>query len=199
MNPWPWILASVAVFVVLWWNRRTPEAELPPLMPSPLGPPGGVPVASEQTSPFKIAASVLPWLVVGFLLLGRSTPAPVPAPTPAVGIDLLGKFTGEYGPSDAAITAELLASLADAIEFDGTHEKRLTTGAHLADLRAAAREYRTQGVSLGFRQPAARDEIKAYLDREVGTDGGPIDDASRAKWVAAFRSVSTAARAAIGR
>ena len=91
------------------------------------------------------------------------------------------------------------AALADAIEHDGQHEKRLTTGTQLAELRTLAREYRTSGVSLGQRQPLARDAIKAYLDTEVGTDGGPVDDAARARWVAAFRVVSKAAAAAIGR
>jgi twitching motility protein PilT len=42
--------------------------------------------------------------------------------------------------------------------------------------------------------PAA---IKAFLDAQVGTDGGPVDAAARAKWVRAFRDIATAAEAAI--
>jgi hypothetical protein len=48
-------------------------------------------------------------------------------------------------------------------------------------------------VSLGARQPAVRDAIKTFLDAQVGTDGGPVDAAQRAKWVSAFRAVSQAA------
>jgi hypothetical protein len=48
-------------------------------------------------------------------------------------------------------------------------------------------------VSLGARQPAVRDSIKAFLDAQVGTDGGPVDAAKRAAWVAAFRAVAQAA------
>jgi hypothetical protein len=48
-------------------------------------------------------------------------------------------------------------------------------------------------VSLGARQPAVRDSIKAFLDAEAGTEGGPVDAAARAKWVKAYRAVSQAA------
>jgi hypothetical protein len=80
------------------------------------------------------------------------------------------------------------------IAYDGQQaEPRLKSGAAFDDLRRAARELRTRGVSLGARQPAVRDAIKAFLDQQVGTDGGPVDAAQRAKWVAAFRAVGQAA------
>jgi hypothetical protein len=48
-------------------------------------------------------------------------------------------------------------------------------------------------VSIGQRQPAARDAIKGYLDAAVGTAGGPVTPEQRSAWVAAFRDVGRAA------
>jgi hypothetical protein len=111
-----------------------------------------------------------------------------------VGLDLRGRFVGPDAAADAATTAALLEELAGAIEWDGQQaEPRLRTGAAFDDLRRSARELRTRGVSLGARQPAVRDEIKRFLDSEAGTEGGPVDAASRAKWVRAYRAVSQAA------
>jgi hypothetical protein len=111
-----------------------------------------------------------------------------------VGLDLRGRFVGPDAATDAATTAALLEELAGQIEWDGQHtEPRLRTGAAFDDLRRAARELRTRGVSLGARQPAVRDEIKRFLDAEAGTEGGPVDAAARTKWVKAYRAVSQAA------
>jgi hypothetical protein len=111
-----------------------------------------------------------------------------------VGLDLRGRFVGPDAATDAATTAALLEELAGQIEWDGQQaEPRLRTGAAFDDLRRAARELRTRGVSLGARQPAVRDEIKRFIDQEAGTEGGPVDAAARAKWVRAYRAVSAAA------
>ena len=50
---------------------------------------------------------------------------------------------------------------------------------------------------MGARQPAVRDAIKAYLDAQVGTEGGPVDVAGRARWVKGLRDVSAASIAAV--
>jgi hypothetical protein len=114
-----------------------------------------------------------------------------------IGLDLRGKFVGPEAAADAATTASLLGELAAQIEWDGSQtEPRLRTGAAFDDLRRSARELRTRGVSLGARQPAVRDAIKAFLDAEAGTEGGPVDAAARARWVKAYRAVSAAAEAA---
>jgi hypothetical protein len=132
--------------------------------------------------------------MIAFSILESRTPAPAPGPTPVVGLDLRGRFVGVDAAADAATTAALLEELAGQIEWDGSQaEPRLKTGAAFDDLRRAARELRTRGVSLGARQPAVRDSIKAFLDAQVGTDGGPVDAGRRATWVAAFRSVAQAA------
>ena len=193
------LFAAIAVGLVVWAGRRPSTAGLPPLAPSPTPLPSLAPPAPGGMSPLLVAALVAPWCLLAFSTFQKVEHGPAPEPTPAVGLDLRGKFTGEAAAADAAITSSLLSALADAIEHDGQHEKRLTTGTQLAELRTLAREYRTSGVSLGQRQPLARDAIKTYLDSEVGTDGGPFDDAARARWVAAFRVVSKAAAAAIGR
>jgi len=44
-------------------------------------------------------------------------------------------------------------------------------------------------VSIGARQPAARDAIRVYLEEQVGTAGGPVTPEQRAKWVAALRDI----------
>ena len=189
------VLAALAVAYLL-WSRPAAPAGLPPLspLPAPLVPPAA-PVAAGG---FAAAVwSAMPWAIVTVLawhaLDNKPLPAP-PAPAPVVGLDLRGRFVGPDAAADAATTAALLEELADAIAFDGTQaEPRLRTGAAFDDLRRAARELRTRGVSLGARQPAVRDAIKAYLDQQVGTDGGPVDAAQRAKWVAAFRAVAQAA------
>ena len=132
--------------------------------------------------------------MVAFSILESGKPAPSPAPAPVVGLDLRGRFVGPEAAADAGTTAALLEELADAIAFDGTQaEPRLKSGSAFDDLRRAARELRTRGVSLGARQPAVRDAIKAYLDQQVGTDGGPVDAGQRAKWVSAFKAVAQAA------
>lgn len=202
----PWLFAAAAVAWVVWSSRRPASTALPPLVPT--GPalplpgfanPSSFRESSGGVPPLLLAAILLP---LGFLAgshLGAKPAQPQPDPAPVSGLDLRGKFVGEHAADDAAITSALLGALADAIEYDGAHDRRLTSGTQLAELRTLSREYRTSGVSLGQRQPLARDAIKAYLDQEVGTDGGPVDDAARARWVAAFRAVAKAASAAIGR
>jgi hypothetical protein len=123
------------------------------------------------------------------------TPAPPPPPpAPAGPLDLTGLFAGQHGAEDAAVVAALTAELADEIEWDGEQTSPiLTTGVALDDLRRRARELRCRGVSIGARQPAARDAIAKHLDQAVGNAGGPIDEAQRAAWVKAMREIAEAA------
>ena len=195
-----WLLAALAAAAYLALRRPAPAAALPPLSPLPMPTLSPVPSASGP-SPWLLGAILGAGAMIGIGLHSRPVPAPPgPGPAPAVGLDLRGRFVGETAAEDAGITAALLEELAGVIEFDGKQtEPRLRSGAAFADLRSISREYRTRGVSLGQRQPLARDSIKAFLDQEVGTDGGPVDAAARAKWVTAFRGVAAAARAAVGR
>jgi hypothetical protein len=190
------LFAAAAVIGYLLWSRPAAPAGLPPLVPVPAPSlPPVAPVAAGGTTPFM---ALLPWGLVAVMLWthfsDKPAPHPAPGPAPVVGLDLRGKFIGPEAAADAATTAALLGELAGQIEWDGSQtEPRLRTGAAFDDLRRSARELRTRGVSLGARQPAVRDAIKAFLDAEAGTEGGPVDAASRAKWVKAYRAVSQAA------
>ena len=187
------LLAGLAVAYLL-WSRPAAPAGLPPLspLPAPLVPPAG-PVAAGP-HPLTLLAILAAGGMIAFAIRETRTPPTPPAPAPVSGLDLRGRFVGPDAATDAATTAALLEELAEAIAYDGTQaEPRLKSGAAFDDLRRAARELRTRGVSLGARQPAVRDSIKTFLDQQVGTDGGPVDAAHRAKWVSAFRAVAQAA------
>jgi hypothetical protein len=196
------LLAAAAVAYLLWTRPAVAPAlpPLPPLLPiippgiTPLGMPGAA-AGGGGPHPLTLLAILAAGAMVAFAIREtRTTPAPAPGPAPVVGLDLRGRFVGPDASQDAATTAALLEELAGQIEWDGSQtEPRLKTGAAFDDLRRAARELRTRGVSLGARQPAVRDEIKRFLDAEAGTEGGPVNAASRAKWVKAYRAVAQAA------
>ena len=192
------LLAGLAVAYLL-WSRPAAPAGLPPLSPIPAAPafplmPSAGVVSSSGPHPLTLLAILAAGGMIAFSIRESGTPPAPPAPAPVVGLDLRGRFVGPDAATDAGLTAALLDELADAIAFDGQQaEPRLKSGAAFDDLRRAARELRCRGVSLGARQPAVRDEIKAFLDAQVGTDGGPVDAAKRAKWVAAFKAVAQAA------
>jgi hypothetical protein len=193
------VLAAAAVAYLL-WSRPAAPAGLPPLspLPAPLLPPAA---PSSGPHPLTLLAILAAGAMIAFSILESGTPAPAPGPAPVVGLDLRGRFVGPDAAADAATTAALLEELADKIQWDGLpqdqegrpKEPRLRTGAAFDDLRRAARELRCEGVSLGARQPAVKDEIKRFLDAEAGTEGGPVDAAARAKWVKAYRAVAQAA------
>jgi hypothetical protein len=188
------VLAAAAVAYLLWTRPAVP-AGLPPL--SPLPAPLVAPQATPQVAgphPLTLLAILAAGGMIAFAIRESGTPAPAPGPAPVVGLNLRGRFVGPDAAADAATTAALLEELAGQIEWDGQQtEPRLRTGAAFDDLRRSARELRTRGVSLGARQPAVRDAIKTFLDSEAGTEGGPVDATSRAKWVRAYRTVSAAA------
>jgi hypothetical protein len=122
------------------------------------------------------------------------TSPPVPTPAPPEGFSLEGKFIGPTASQDAATFGALCDELANVLDFDFAQaEPRIKTGVAIEDLRVAAREARLRGVSLGARQPYARDAVKAYLDQVAGTSGGPLTPEQQSAWVAAFRDVGRAA------
>lgn len=175
------ILAAALILghreLLSWW--RTAAARMPKL---------------ELTWQQMAAAGLLIAAVVSWHWGQEVTPAPPPPPAPAGPLDLTGLFAGQHGAADAAVVAALTAELADEIEWDGEQQTPiLTTGVALDDLRRRARELRCRGVSIGQRQPAARDAIARHLDQAVGTEGGPIDAAKRQSWVKAMREISEAA------
>ena len=196
--------AAVAVAIV-WWLSRQPSAasiSLPPLSPLPgaaLPPlPGPAPVGGGM-SPILLGAILLPWGLVAWSHLAKPEPKP-DGPSPVLDLDLRGVWHGETAAEDAAMTETILSDLAWFIEDDAKlAEPRLKAGQQLSELRMRARQGATRGVSLAERQPRAIDAISAYLDREIGDKGGPLTPEDRAKWVRAFRAVSAAAGASLGR
>ena len=120
-------------------------------------------------------------------------PQPGP-PEPPAAFTLKGKFIGPTASADAATFGALCEELAAVLEYDASQpEPRIKTGAAIEDLRVAAREARLRGVSLGARQPHARDAVKQYLDEVAGTSGGPLSPEQMSAWVSAFRDVGRAA------
>ena len=141
-------------------------------------------------------AAVLAVAGLALMLVDRA-PSPTPPPDPEGRLQLRGMFVGPTAGDDAITIACLCAELADVIAWDGKLDKpRLATGVAFDDLRIAARESRMRGVSIGERQPHVRDAIHDFLDEQVGTSGGPVDDEQRKAWVTAYREIARAAHAA---
>lgn len=145
--------------------------------------------------PRQVAAAALLLLAFVFVLAPSLVPT---SPHEPGGFSLRGKFIGPRAGEDAAAVACLCVEVADCIEWDGQQtEPLLKTGTQFAELRRRARELRLHSESIGARQPHVREAIKAYLDAEVGVDGGEADDAARARWVTAFRQIGRAAADAL--
>jgi hypothetical protein len=136
-----------------------------------------------------VALALLAWAISA----STDDSIPNPGPVPPQGLVLRGLFIGPSAGSDAQMLSALTSEIGDCIEYDGTlPAPRLKTGVAFDDLRIAAREARLRGESLGSRQPKVRDAIHTYLDETVGTSGGPVTPAERAKWVAAMKDISRA-------
>lgn len=211
------VFAAIAAGIVWWFCRpRTPPPGMPGLPPIPTmslptlpALPAGPAAASGGPHPLTLISILAAGGMIAFAIREPRTPGPDPAPAPAVeGLDLRGKFVGPTAAADAAITACLTDACARYlrhdpvadVDHDGTPDgPRLTTGAKVSELRTVARDYRTEGVRLADRQPLALDAIAAFLEKTVGTNGGPLDDAARQRWIDGFERVSRAAFAAAGR
>ncbi len=143
----------------------------------------------------KLAAVGL--VVLALLLMPAAHRDAVPTPDDNAGpLTLKGEFLGPTASEDASLVGALCHELADEIEFDGSQpeaERYLKSGVAVDELRKAARVLRCRGISIGDRQPKARDIIAAYLDAKVGTDGGPLTPERRAAWITAYRDIGRAA------
>lgn len=147
----------------------------------------------------KVAAVVVLVAVAWWLSTpGSPAPAPEPSPVPSEGLDLRGLFTGSDAAADATQLSTLCDEIAAEIEWDGSQaEPFLTTGVAFDELRTRARAARVRGQSIGSRQPRVRDAVDEFLTAAVGTAGGPVTPDGRAAWVAAYREIARACRAAI--
>ena len=136
-------------------------------------------------------------LAVVFAVQSLPKPAP-PEPKPAGKLNLRGKFVGETAALDCVSFGELCKQLAEIIAWDGANDRRLKTGAAFDDLRRTAREFRFDGVSIGARQPQARDAIAAFMTEQLGESGGPASDEQRQRWIETFNDIHAACVDAIG-
>ena len=155
---------------------------------------GGIP--KDIPPRYELAAAMAAGCLVAFALEHyRPDAEPMPGPPePVPAFSLRGKFIGPTASQDAATFGALCEELGSTLEYDQAQaEPRIKTGAAVEDLRVAAREARLRGVSLGARQPHARDAVKAYLDEKAGTSGGPLTPEQAAAWAAAFHDVARAA------
>jgi hypothetical protein len=119
-------------------------------------------------------------------------------PAPGGEFSLRGKWIGPAAAEDAAAFAGLCRGLADALEADGSRpQPRITTGVQIEDVKVAAAEGRFLPRRLTQEQPHAVAAAGKYLDDAVGTSGGPLDAAARAKWVEAYRELATAAEESV--
>lgn len=154
--------------------------------------------ASAAADKKAILAGVLALAAVLLLPSWHSEDIPGPPPEPAP-FSLRGAFVGENASNDAATVGALLCELADEVEWDGEEASKkgtepfYKTGAQVDQLRKVARILRCRGESIGDRQPEARDKIASYLEEHVGTDAGPLTDASRLAWVSGLREAGKAA------
>jgi len=149
----------------------------------------------KKLDPQKWVAIALVLAAVLLMPHGRQSDEPTPAPDTGP-LLLRGTFLGPSASDDASLVGALCNELADEIEYDGTQpeaERYLRSGVAVDELRKAARILRCRGISIGDRQPQARDLIATYLDKAVGTDGGPLTAETRAAWVSAYRDVGRAA------
>ena len=141
-------------------------------------------------------AAALLLVVLAFALMPHSweaAPSPTPAPDPGP-LSLAGVFSGPSASEDASVIGSMCLELADELEWDGMQTQPMyKTGVSFDELRKVARQFRCRGISIGERQPAARDIIAGYFEKHVGEDGGPVTPEQRAAWIAAFRDVGRAA------
>lgn len=121
-----------------------------------------------------------------------------PQPSDPGGPNLLAVFQKSDQTTQAVADAQafglLCQSLAAMIEFDGKQpEPQLVSGVQLDNFRTLARFYQANGASYATRYPALAHVAGDYLESQLGTDGGKLDPAARARWIAAYRALAASA------
>jgi hypothetical protein len=150
-----------------------------------------------------LLAPIVVAVLIGFGGRGCSLPSAV-VPQPPTGPDLVKAFATNDNRSEAAQHAHtfscICASIADYLEYDGTRsEPLLKTGVQIDDFRRGLRQTRTRGWSFIAKYPELSKAVEAHLQQELGSGGGPLDAASRAKWISAMRQLQTSAQYAADR
>ena len=146
----------------------------------------------------KIAAAALLVAAVIAAWMEYAPSGAAPAPAPEGSLSLRGKWIGPNAAADAAAFAGLCRGIADALETDGSRpQPRISNGVQIEDIRVAAAEGRFLPRRLTQAQPHATAAAGKYLDEVAGTSGGPIDAATRAKWVSSYRELAAAAEESV--
>jgi hypothetical protein len=151
--------------------------------------------AVPSLTPRHYAGAALLAAALAYGLAPIASPAPEPTPAPDAGpLSLRGLFAGPTASEDAALVGAMCNEIADEIELcSGQPEGYLSTGLAVDELRKRTRILRCRGISIGDRQPAARDAMAKYLESAVGVDGGPLSAAQRSAWISAYRDLGRAA------
>jgi hypothetical protein len=149
----------------------------------------------------KIAVVVMAAILVyqNFVAPRLNPAAPQVAPAPA-GPNLLAVFAANSNRGEATAHARafggICRTLAEIIEKDPAH--RIKTGRTIEELRNATREFRLvamtdsqlAGATFSSKYPQLGPAVGAYLDVHAGVSPKELDPATRAKWVAAFRTLA---------
>ncbi|GAA4442890.1 hypothetical protein GCM10023155_50470 [Bremerella cremea] len=120
------------------------------------------------------------------------------SPVDPGGPNLLAVFQKSDHPDQAAKDAgdfgDLCNAIADGIDWDGQQtEPLLTNGTQLYNLSRVGRYVEREKRSYSDFYQDLGPVIGSYLTEKVGKDGGKIDQAKRAQWVAAYRQLARSA------
>jgi hypothetical protein len=128
-----------------------------------------------------------------------SPAAPQVTPAPA-GPNLLAVFAANSNRGEAGAHARafggICRTLAEIIEKDPS--SRIKTGRTIEELRNATREFRLvamtdaplAGATFSSTYPQLGPAVGSYLDSAAGVSPKELDSATRARWVAAFRTLA---------
>lgn len=128
----------------------------------------------------------------------------VPALQPPAGPDLRKAFQANDNRREARqhahVFATICGTLADYLEDDGKRtDPLIKTGVHVDEFRRGLRQTRTRGWSFLAKYPDLGKALEDHLTNQLGTSGGPLDAAQRAKWVTTMRQVQACAQYAAER
>ncbi|MCE9605087.1 MAG: hypothetical protein K8U03_09330 [Planctomycetia bacterium] len=145
-------------------------------------------------------------LAVGFvILLAIASPLQTVdssnEPLPPTQLDLRPIFerNGNVGErrEHAQALAEVMAIVAEGVEFDGELEGRervYNTGATVDEQIVVIRKFYTQRWTFSERYPALGKTIGEYLKARLGKDlGDTLTDERRSEWIQALREVQASA------
>ena len=139
--------------------------------------------------------------VWGFVRPSPSAPRPgpldLPPPAELFGFDATLPPVLAGRPEVASRLAGICDGLADVVLYDGAQETpRYRYAVNVADLRARAIVYATEGAGLEIAAPGLGAALAPAFDRELGDGGQELTPAMRARAAELFRAVAHVSRKA---